>query len=78
MKSINLSKGMLTLVQILFHVAHIATASGWLSAGLADNHICLKNATDQMYLQSSPEAIGSRLVRPKNLKTDKKYLKRVT
>lgn len=69
---------MLTSVQILFHVAHIATASGWLSAGLADNHICLKNATDQMYLQSSPEAIGSRLVRPKNLKTEKRYLKRVT
>lgn len=63
---------MLTLVQTLFHVAHIATASVWLSAGLADNHVCLKNATDQIYLQSSPEAIGSRLARLKNLKTDKK------
>lgn len=41
---------MLTLTQILFHIAHIATASAWLSVGLADTPVCLKNAGDQIYL----------------------------
>lgn len=36
--------------RILFHEAHIAAASGWLSAGLADTPVCLKNAEDKIYL----------------------------
>lgn len=55
---------MLTLTQLLFHIAHIATASVWLSAGLADICVCLKkyrrpDLSSDQYLQSPPEAIGS-------------------
>lgn len=41
---------MLTLNQILFHIAHIATASAWLRAGLADIPVCLENTGEQIYL----------------------------
>lgn len=41
---------MLTLNQILFHIAHIATASTWLRAGLADTTVCLKNTGEQIHL----------------------------
>lgn len=41
---------MLTLNQIVFHIAHIASASAWLRAALADIPVCLENTGEQIHL----------------------------